>query len=180
MQEMWKDVVGHEDILMISNLGNLYSKRSKRLLKLNYVKDGYVTYATKIGGRKGTAKCFKIHILVADAFLNSPTNEQLVWANKSYYGMVYVNHIDGNKYNNSVNNLEWVTGKENAQHYLNELNGMKELSTRRQSQASLTDENVRYAREQYKNGLSQRAIAKILNVSRDSVGRAIRGYKWVT
>ncbi len=57
---------------------------------------------------------------------------------------------------------------------------MKELSTRRQSQASLTDAQVIYARQAYKEGLSQRAIAKILNVSRDSVGRAIRGYKWVT
>lgn len=179
MKEEWKDVVGYEDILMISNLGNLYSKRSKRLLKLNYRKDGYVTYDTKIGGRKGIAKCFKIHILVANAFLNSPTNEQLVWADESHYGMVYVNHIDGNKSNNNVNNLEWVTGKENTQHYLKELNGMKELSTRRQSQASLTDDQVRYARQTYKEGLSQRAIAKILGVSRDSIGRAIRGYKWV-
>lgn len=179
MNEEWKDVVGYADILMISNLGNLYSKRSKRLLKLNPSKDGYVTYATKIGGRKGIAKCFKIHMLVANAFLPPPTNDQLIWADKSHYKLVYVNHIDGDKTNNNLNNLEWVTGKENTQHYLKDLGGMEELRTRRQSQASLSDDQVRYARQKYEEGLSQRAIAKILEVSRDSVGRAIRGYKWV-
>lgn len=168
MKEEWKEVVGHEDILMISNLGNLYSKRSKRLLKLNYRKDGYVTYATKIGGRKGNAKCFRIHRLVATHFIDNILNKR------------EVNHIDGDKTNNKVSNLEWVTAKENIKHYLEELNGLEKISNRRQSQATLTDENVIYAREQYINGLSQRAIAKILNVSRDSVGRAIRGYKWVT
>lgn len=168
MKEEWKDVTGHEDIFMISNLGNLYSKRSKRLLKLNYRKDGYVTYATKIGGRKGIAKCFRIHRLVATHFIDNILNKR------------EVNHIDGDKTNNKVSNLEWVTAKENIKHYLEELNGLEKISNRRQTQATLTDENVIIAREQYINGLSQRAIAKILNVSRDSVGRAIRGYKWIT
>lgn len=168
MNEEWKDVVGYADILMISNLGNLYSKRSKKLLKLNHRKDGYISYATKIGGRKGNAKCFRLHRLVATHFIDNHLNKR------------EVNHIDGDKSNNQVSNLEWVTAKENTKHYLEELNGLEKLSNRRQSQATLTDENVKYAREQYNNGLSQRAIAKILNVSRDSVGRSIRGYKWVT
>lgn len=168
MIEEWKDVEGYTDIIMISNLGNLYSKRSKKLLKLNHRKDGYISYATKIGGRKGNAKCFRIHRLVATHFIDNPLSKR------------EVNHIDGDKSNNKVSNLEWATAKENTKHYLEELNGIEKLSTRRQSQATLTDENVKFAREQYNKGLSQRAIAKILNVSRDSVGRAIRGYKWVT
>lgn len=178
MQEQWKDVVGHEDILMISNLGNLYSKRSKRLLKLNHRKEGYVTHATKIGGRKGTAKCFRIHILVADAFLNSPTNEQLVWADKSYYGKVYVNHIDGNKSNNNVNNLEWVTGKENAQHYHKELK-LPVTKHSNGSKPALLDYEVRQIRDMAKYGFSERAIASMYNVSRSSVNSAKNNYKWV-
>ena len=179
MQEMWKDVLGYEELFQVSNIGRFYSKRSNKVLKLNLRKDGYLQLSTSIGGRMGVKKCFKIHILVAELFLDKPTQEQLNWAEKSHYGVVFVNHIDGDKTNNKSTNLEWATGKENTQHYLNELDGKIKLSTRRQTQAKMSDSSVRYAREKYKEGISQRAIAKILGVSRDSVGRAIRGYKWV-
>ena len=116
MQEIYKDVIGFEEYFKISNLGNLYSKRSKRLLKQTILPTGYYSASTKIGGRNGKSVCFRIHRLVAEAFLDNPTEDQLEFARTSIYGKVLVNHIDGNKLNNNVNNLEWRTAKENTYH----------------------------------------------------------------
>lgn len=60
-----------------------------------------------------------VHRLVAEHFLPPPTEEQIEWAIGTVKGVVQVNHIDGNKSNNNVNNLEWVTGKENIKHAVN-------------------------------------------------------------
>lgn len=114
--EEFKDVVGYEDYFMVSNLGAVFSKRSNKLLKQTKNKSGYLTIATRIGGRTGKAICFRIHRLVADAFLDPPTKEQLQWAETTKYKKVLVNHKDGDKLNNTVSNLEWVTGSENTQH----------------------------------------------------------------
>jgi len=72
MIEIYKDVAGFESFFKISNIGNLYSKRTKRNLKKHIDNHGYESVATKIGGRNGVNVCFKIHRLVADAFLKEP------------------------------------------------------------------------------------------------------------
>jgi len=107
MEEVFKDVVGFEDYFQISNLGNIFSKRSNRVLKTHITKRGYVSLATKIGGRQGTNHCFRVHRLVAEAFLPNPENKP------------EVNHIDGIKTNNKISNLEWVTAEENMNHAKN-------------------------------------------------------------
>lgn len=104
MEEEYRDVVGFEDYFQISNLGNVFSKRSKRLLKQTKSPTGYWTFATKIGGRQGVNHYFLVHRLVAMAFIPNPEDKP------------FVNHIDGCKTNNVVSNLEWVTAKENSAH----------------------------------------------------------------
>lgn len=104
MQEEWKDVVGFEQYFKISSFGRLFSKRSNKILKQNIRKDKRVTVATIIGGRGGKTKCFKIHRLVAEAFIPNPENKP------------QVNHKDGNPSNNFLDNLEWVSGSENIRH----------------------------------------------------------------
>lgn len=97
MKEIWKDVKGFEGLYQVSNIGNV--RRKKHLLfktLRNY-------YGVKLC--KNNIKCFKyIHRLVAEAFIPNPDNKP------------QVNHIDGNKLNNNVNNLEWVTISENGKH----------------------------------------------------------------
>ena len=117
MQEQWKDVVGYEGRYMVSNLGNIKStfkysdnKMNKRLNKLGYrEKNIYIGYNTSgypvVVLRENGKKKFKsIHRLVAEAFIPKKENKNIV------------NHIDGNKSNNCVDNLEWVTSKENKEH----------------------------------------------------------------
>ena len=102
--EEWKDIPGYEGRYTISNRGSVKSylqRKSGRLLP-GYDQEGYRVVSLSDG--KGNSLWIGIHRLVALAFIPNPENKPSV------------NHIDGAKDNNDVNNLEWVTPKENTQH----------------------------------------------------------------
>ena len=103
MEEAWKDVVGFEGEYQISNLGRLkhFSKKGWNILK-NTNKKGWYFNVILVG--KSKTKSIKIHRLVAEAFIPNPENKPCI------------NHKDGNKQNNCVDNLEWATQKENIEH----------------------------------------------------------------
>lgn len=101
MKEVWKDIEGYEGLYQVSNLGRVKRVTTGRILKSGKDKKGYL----KVVLCKNNIKSAKtIHRLVAQAFI--PNNE-----NKPE-----VNHIDENKTNNMVSNLEWMTAKENSNH----------------------------------------------------------------
>ena len=110
MTEVWKDIEGYEGLYQVSNLGRVKSlpKKTKNqysykeiMLKQNKDKDGYlIVNLTK--NKKG--KTYKVHRLVAFAFIPKIKNKEII------------NHKDGNKQNNSVDNLEWCTNRENIIH----------------------------------------------------------------
>ena len=113
--EIWKDCVGFEGKYQVSNLGNVRSISNnkgtyqERLLSQrqtttsNYL---YVNFTVK-----DVTTHHSVHRLVAKAFIANPSNKATV------------NHIDGNKLNNNVCNLEWNTYSENLKHaYANGLN----------------------------------------------------------
>lgn len=101
MIEVWKDVVGLEGYYKISSFGRIFSIKSNRILIRKPKYTGYFDIDLYKDG-----KCYnkRIHRLVAEAFIPNPENKPLV------------NHIDGNKQNNRVDNLEWVTDSENCLH----------------------------------------------------------------
>jgi len=110
-------------------------------------------------------KTFKVHRLVAEAFiLNDNNNPQ-------------VNHIDGNKQNNKINNLEWVTNKDNIVHaYKNGLITPANGETHHNSKLT-----VKIINEAYKlknDGLSYALIAKKFNVNKSTIMRALKGETW--
>lgn len=112
MKEIWRDVVGYEGIYQVSNLGNVKNSRG-HILKPSNTSTGYPGLTLcKNKERKTTP----IHRMVAIAFLPNPENKPSV------------NHIDGNKENSVLSNLEWATAKENTRHAIH--NGIMKVSGR--------------------------------------------------
>ena len=111
--EEWRDVVGYEGYYQISSQGRLRSlpidiptsnsklrTRSMRIMKQNLNEYGYPEVLLHNDGHKR----FRVHRLVAEAFIPNPNN------------LPVVDHIDARRNNNCVDNLRWVTQKENIQH----------------------------------------------------------------
>lgn len=97
----WKDVVGWEEFYSICDDGRVLGKKRMSLL-IPIMKDsGYLAVSLMANKRKIQ---ITLHRLVAEAFISNPENKR------------EVNHIDGDKSNPHVSNLEWATRKENAEH----------------------------------------------------------------
>ncbi len=117
-EEIWKDIPDYEGIYQVSNLGNVKSLDRKTLVLRGTNKSFYCTYKGKEikpkistdgyyfvnACKNGKQKPLYYHRLVALLFIPNPENK------------LEVNHIDGNKGNNCITNLEWCTNKENVRH----------------------------------------------------------------
>lgn len=101
MEEIWKDVAGWEGLYQVSTYGRVKSLKygKERILKHSKNSSGYLTVGLSI-----ESKTFSkvVHRLVAIAFVPNPDNK------------CDVNHIDEDKTNNNVNNLNWMTRSENV------------------------------------------------------------------
>lgn len=176
MVEVWKDVVGFEEYFMVSNFGNVLSKRTNKNLALSTSKTGYKVLSSKIGGRQGQCICLKVHRLVADAFLEKPSDVLIEECSKTHYKIVPVNHKDGNKLNNCVSNLEWVSYKENIRHAID--NGLLRAKKGLESKLfKLSLEQVLYIKENLIKGhrdFGARALARELNSNHTKVMEAYR------
>lgn len=109
--EIWKDVKGYEGLYQVSNLGNVKRVGSFRGVNKKYL-DNYILkpldngkgyYRVKLT-KNNVSKRFMLHRIIAIAFVDNPYNKSVV------------NHIDHNRKNNSINNLEWCTQSENVLH----------------------------------------------------------------
>jgi len=153
------------DTYEISNTGKIRHKHSGRERKLRINNSGYPYVMLCKDGKK--LNC-KVHRLVAQTFLENTENKETV------------NHIDGNKTNNNVDNLEWATRSENLKHAVD--SGLKvPVRGEQNGRAKLTKSKVVEIRERRATNpkvWTLTMLAKEYGVGRAHISRIIRGERW--
>jgi len=103
MEEIWKDIIGYEGLYQVSNLGRVKSLNNKKKPFKEY-SVGKVGYPYLFLWINGKSKSHYIHRMVATHFIDNPDNKR------------YINHINSDKLDFSIENLEWVSQLENSHH----------------------------------------------------------------
>lgn len=149
--EIWEDILGYEGLYQVSNFGRIKGfSRYEKILKSELMKIGY--YQIRLY-KKGIITKKYIHRLVAEAFIPNPENKRTV------------NHKNGIKTDNSLENLEWATHQENNIHAVK-----TKLHTEK-----LTVNDVLEIR---KSDLSCRALGKIYGVDFTNISLIKRRKSW--
>lgn len=162
MEEIFKDVKGYEGYYEVSNYGNVRSTSYKgtKILKPAKTRNGYLNVVFCIK----QCKVHKfIHRLVADAFIDNPNH------------LEQVNHINGNKEDNRVSNLEWCTQEYNNQHAYNN-NLLNRYEDR--PEAKLTKEKVLKIPELIEQGATTDDLKNLFKVSRRCIDNIFEGKSW--
>jgi len=163
--EFWKDIPTYEGYYQASSLGRIRSlsrdttrsngrpfKITGRVLKPALNKDGYYKCALCVNKK---LKSYRVHRLIAMAFHKSDYRQE----------GLEVNHIDGDKTNNELTNLELITHSENVQHSFD--NGLQvSLKGSQVHNSKLKEEDIPKIRSMFANGFSSRAIAKIYQMDK--------------
>lgn len=176
--EEWRQVEGYEGQYLISNQGRLMAEsksftckrdrpysRGRTILKQSTDRGGYIYFTLT---RNGVRKFALAHRLVADAFIagDDPLRNQ-------------VNHKDGNKSNNHLSNLEYVSRSENALHAYRKL-GRKAKSGQSAPGAKLTSGKVAIIRAMWTSGaFKKKHLSEIFGMSFFAVWAILANRTWV-
>jgi hypothetical protein len=169
-EEVWKDIPNYEGYYQISNLGRVISLtrivldkngvakniKSKAIKSTLNKYNGYLTIAPCVNSKN---KQLYVHRLVLSAFTNNPFNKK------------FVNHKNGIKTDNRLENLEWVTPSENSIHAV-EI-GLSKTKGGSNPMAKLTQEHILDIRKRFADGISAYKIAKDLGFISNSAIRLI-------
>lgn len=166
--EIWKDIKNFENKYQVSNKGKIRSlnyHNEKRIKILKPYKDiwGYLRIDLC---KNGIKKHYKISRLVAQEFLKKIENKN------------QINHKDGNKENNLVENLEWCSPSENCIH-AHKNNLRKAVNGENHYNHKLKKQDVIKIRNIYKNkNITYFQISKIFNISQSCISKIIRKQTW--
>lgn len=172
MVEVWKDIKNYENYYQVSNLGRIKSldrvvnsihgdsHKKGKLKKLTLNKKGYLKVSLFKNGKSQTRE---VQRYVAEAFIPNPNY------------LEQVNHINGDKTNNCINNLEWISPLENTRHSINILGKNHKIKVNQydlDGNYIATYESVKEAG--LKNNIKPFNISLVLKNKRHRAG----GYKW--
>lgn len=186
MKEIWRDIKGYEGLYQVSNMGNVKSLSRKvkclnnkyrtingKVLKIMQMNNGYL-FVGLWKNNKTERKL--VHRIVAETFIPNPENKP------------EVNHIDGDKHNNNVENLEWCTRSYNTLHSYTI--GLREKQRNKIRQNNILNKSKIVIQYDLQGNLikeweSVSAIAKHYNYSQGAISNCCRhernkayGYKW--
>jgi hypothetical protein len=158
MQEIWLPIPGYVEY-EASNLGRIRSVRRDKILKLSY------HWRTKYGsvslGRLGGSHL--VHRLIALTFLGEPI------------GQPWVNHKNGDRADNRLENLEWGTASHNILHKTRVLgNG----ALARHPRTRFTEKNIQDIRQKIQSGRTHRSLADEYKVSKSTISAIASGQNW--
>lgn len=178
-KEIWKNIEGFDGDYQISNMGRVRSTKRNKITILSpahvstdrktndrvYTNhNSYLNIPLRPNRKKGNAKHFMVHRLVAKYFLPEPND-----------GQIFVNHKDGNRWNNRVDNIEWCTKEENERHKIYSLNHLS---------GSCIKPTPVLCVETGEKFTSQSSAARAKGVTQSSIssalysGRKSAGYHW--
>lgn len=160
IQEKFVPVNGYENMYEISNLGRVYSVKTKTFKNTQLGKRGYYTVDLWKNNKR---KNFKIHRLIAIYFIPNPKNKG------------YVNHIDGDKTNNNLINLEWTTALENNRHA--RITGLNRDIGENHHNSKLKVDDIILIRELAKNN-THTSLSYMFNISRCNVAKIVKRETW--
>lgn len=161
MKEKWRDVVGFEGRYEVSDLGKIKRHETQRVLSPALTTKGYLTVTLyPAGGGKQNAL---VHRLVGAAFIPNPN------------ALPQINHIDCDKTNNALRNLEWINDRENQRHAAQ--NSLKAHGSAN-GNSKLKEKDIPLIRILLAKGFTQTRIAEQFGVHPSLIGDISRGQIW--
>jgi hypothetical protein len=174
MEEIWKDVVGYEGIYMVSSFGRMKSKERivKRKKMGDYFKKESIIEGSEYHGylraslhKNNMHKIRFIHVLVAESFIGKKPEKMEVC------------HNDGNRKNNSIENLRYGTRSDNVKDAIKHGTHYTPFS-KKGSERSCAKINEEIAKQIKESKESSYILAKKLNISRALISNVRRNKSW--
>lgn len=165
-RELWRPMADTNEMYWVSDKGRMYSKHTNKILSPRIGKDNEYARVKKYPSIQINERGHSIHRLVMSAFKPIENSADM-----------FVNHIDLDKSNNDISNLEWCTPRENSLHYVK--NGDVNQKGECNNNAKLTKESVKEIREMYNpDKHTATGIANMYNVTPSTIINLLTNKSW--